>query len=121
MRNNFKRILAGIIFIYIHFFFVASSQAIPEFDSFDEVPFETLPSTFEAKIGGEYFILATGKENIPSGINMTAAQEIALDRAELKARGELVEFIQNGELEKTSFNSTAYSSSEGSSNSSTLN
>lgn len=83
------------------------------YKNFEEIPYDNLPPIFEATVNGEHFMMASGKDSIPTGINKVDAIDIALEGAELQARGRLTEFINNGELEKTNSRKRSYSSSEG--------
>ena len=118
-KGAYNVLTIAVIFSLISFADFAFAKVF-KFDSFDKIPYKTMPQLFEAEVEGEHLLLAVGEESVPTGINQVDAQEIALEEAELKARGKIVEFVNDGDLEKTDFIKSSYSSTEGKDNASSL-
>lgn len=110
---NFLTLAVVLSFI---FFANSASAKVFKFDSFDKITYKTMPELFEVEVQGEHALLAIGKAAVPTGINPVDAQEIALEEAESKARSKIVEFVNDGELEKTDFVKNSYSSADGKDN-----
>jgi len=120
MNKDVCNVLTMVIVLSFIFFANSAAAKVFKFDSFDKIPYKTMPQLFEAEVEGEHLLLAVGEESVPTGINQVDAQETALEEAELKARGKIVEFVNDGELEKTDFIKSSYSSTEGKDNSTSL-
>ncbi|MCI5136534.1 MAG: hypothetical protein D3920_16055, partial [Candidatus Electrothrix sp. AW2] len=71
----------SIYFICCAMLFFASTTiaANNNYNNFDEICSKNILPIFEATVNGEHFMIASGKDFIPTGINKVDAADIALE------------------------------------------